>query len=404
MLRLSRRLVGTTTALLTAGALLTACGGSSLDSGGSSDTASGDSGSGASEAVTIGLLVPKSGVYSPLGADMENGFRLYLDQKKGRLGGHQANVTVVDEGEGPDKGVPAAQKLVQQDKVSAVVGIVNSATALGVRDLFEESKVPLIIANAGAEAITGAQKSDYVWRTSFSNPEVSAAIGPYVAEQVKGGSVYLMAPDYAAGKEFLAGFEKTFTEAGGKVAGQQLTPFGKTTNWQPYLAKVKQSGAKGVFVFYAGAEAVAFTKQYKELGLAGTVPLYSSGFLTEGGVLAAQGEAALGLESSLHYSNQIDTPRNKEFVQAYTTAYKKPPTVYSVQAYDAAQALDEAMKKGITGDKVVEGLKGISSIDSPRGEWKFSDGHGPVQSYYLRKVVQGEGGLVNSVVRELTKP
>jgi branched-chain amino acid transport system substrate-binding protein len=386
-----RRFLVPWTAAAAAAGLLTACGGSALSE---------DSGGAKAEGATIGLLVPKSGVYAPLGTDMENGFNLYLKEKGNKLGGKKITVKLVDEGGGPETGVPAGQALAQDESVSAVVGVVNSAIALGLKDSFEEAKKPLIIANAGADAITGAQSSEFVWRTSFTNSETAAALGKHVAETID-GSVYLMAADYAAGKEALGGFEKTFTAAGGKVAGKQFTPFGKTTNFQPYLAAARNSGAKAVFVFYAGAEAVAFVKQYSELGLAKTTPLFGSGFLTEGSVLKAQGAAATGIQTSLHYSSEIDTPKNAAFVDAYTKAYGSAPTVYSVQAYDAAGALDKALTKGTSGEQIVTGLKAAGEIDSPRGKFSFSDTHGPVQAYYLRKVADKNGTLVNTVVGEL---
>ena len=390
-----RRLFATCSAVAAALTMTTGCGGSSL---------SGESASSDSESTTVGLLVPKSGVYVPLGTDMENGFKLYLKEHGNKLGGHAVEVKVVDEGAGPETGVPAAQSLAQDEAVSAVVGIVNSAVALGAKDAFNEAKKPLIVANAGADAITGAAASDYVWRTSFANSEAAGAIGAHVAKEAKGGGVFLIAPDYTAGKEFLGGFEKTFTAAGGKVAGQRLTPFGKTTNYQPYIAAIRNSGAKAVFAFYSGAEAVAFVKQYKDFGLAGKVQLYSTGFLTEGSVLKAQGDAALGIQTSLHYSSELDNPRNKTFVEAYTKAYGSTPSVFSVQAYDAAAALDKAFTKGTSGQQIVEGLKAVGEIDSPRGAWSFSDKHGPAQTYYLRTVTAKGNVLVNAVDRELTKP
>ncbi len=359
-------------------------------------------GGGGDGPVKVGLLVPKSGVYAPLGRDMENGFRMYLDAKGGKLGGRTVQLVVADEGGGPETGVPAAQKLIQQDKVTAMVGVVNSAVALGVRDLVADAKVPLIVANAGANAITGEQRSDYVWRTSFTNGEVAGALGAYVAEQVGNGKVFLAAPDYAAGKEATAGFQETFEVAGGQVAGTELTPFGTTNNFQPYLARIQRSGAKAVYCFYAGAEAVAFVKQYQQFGLASKIPLYCSGFVTEGGVLAAQGDAALGIRTSLHYSDQIDNPTNRRFVADYSSRYGAAPTVYAVQAYDAAAVLDQALAKGTTGDAVVEGLKGIGEIDSPRGPWRFNDGHGPDQTYYLRETRRQGGRIVNAVVQPLT--
>lgn len=377
--------------LVTAG-----CGGSSLggDSGGGD--ASG-SGGGAPEAVTIGLLVPKSGVYAPLGTDMENGFRLYLKEHGDKLGGASVTVKVVDEGAGPDAGVPAGQGLAQDEAVTAVVGVVNSATALGLKDSFNEAQKPLIIANAGADALTGAQSSDYVWRVSFTNSGPATSIAKHVATEHKGESVFIIAPDYAAGAEVTASFEKTFTEAGGKVAGKAKTPFGKTTNYQPYLAQIKSSGAKAVYCFFAGSEAVTFVKQFNEMGLSDSIQLYGSGFLTEGGVLKAQGKAAEGVQTSLHYSDQLDNPTNTAFVKAYKDAYQGAPTTYSVQAYDAAAVLDKALTKGAEGPKLLEGLKSVGEIDSPRGPWSFDEKHGVKQTYYLREVTAKDGGFVNAI-------
>jgi len=390
---LTRTLAG-----LAVGAMLLSGCGSSLDESGGSE-AGGDQSAGA---VKIGLLVPLSGVYAPIGEDLRAGFQLYLDQHDGKLGGREVDLKTADEGEGPQTGVPAAQKLVTQDQVSAVAGVVNSATALGLRDFFDESRKPLLIANAGADDITGARKSEYVWRTSFSNGDVSAALGPAVAEESK-GKVYLIAADYAAGKEMVAGFRKTFEAAGGKVAGEKYTPFGKTQDFQPYLSAIRKSGADSVFAFYAGAEAVNFVKQYKQFGLAGKTQLYGTGFLTEGGALAAQGTAAVGVKTSLHYSTELDSAANKEFVAAYQKAAKKPPTVYAVQGYDTAAVLDKALAEasGDSGDALVKALAEVGSIDSPRGAWKFDADQNAEQQFYLREVKSSGGTAVNAVVGEL---
>jgi branched-chain amino acid transport system substrate-binding protein len=157
-----------------------------------------------------------------------------------------------------------------------------------------------------------------------------------------------------------------------------------------------------VYCFYAGAEAVAFVKQYQQFGLAGKIPLYCSGFVTEGGVLKAQGEAALGIRTSLHYSDQLDNLANARFVADYSSRYGDSPTVYAVQAYDAAAVLDQALAKGTTGDEIVEGLRGIGQVDSPRGTWRFNDGQGPDQVYYLRETDRRDGKIVNTIVEPLT--
>jgi branched-chain amino acid transport system substrate-binding protein len=372
-----------------------ACGESSLSSGGADG--GGDKGS-----VKLGLLVPLSGVYAPLGRDMRNGFELYLAQHGNKLGGKTVELVVADEGGGPDTGLPAGQKLVTRDQVAAVAGVVNSATAISLRDVVDDAKVPLIVANAGANAITGAKGSPYVYRTSFSNAAVNEAFGATVAKEVAGGKVYAMAPDYLAGQEQIAGFKKTFLAAGGRLAGEQYTPFGKTQDFQPYLSAVRRSGAKAVYAFYSGAEAVSFVKQYAQFGLAGRLPLYGPGFLTEGSVLAAQGDAALGVRTSLHYSTELDNPANKKFVADYTAKYGSSPTVFSVQSWDAATALDKALAKASGGAELAKALGEIGAFeDSPRGPWRFGPNRGPDQPFYQREVRKQGAGLINAVVGEL---
>ncbi len=389
-MRQSNRGVLTASAALVVVSLLAACGSSLYTS-----TITADS-------VKLGLLVPQSGVYAPLGTDIRRGFELYLDGRGGQLGNRRVTVVVADEGAEPDTGVPAGQKLIQQSQVAVAVGVVNSATALGLVQQFNEAKVPLIIANAGANALTGAKASAYVWRTSFSNDDAGASMGAYVASRVDSGGVYLIAPDYAAGHEQIAGFRRAFEAAGGHVAGADYPPFGTTSNYQPYLARIQRSGARAVFAFFAGAEAVAFVKQYKEFGLAGTIPLYATGYLTEGAVLRSEGDAAVGIQTALQYSSELDTPTNRAFVSAYTAKYHSSPTVFSVAAYDAAQVLDHALANATTGPEIVAALGRLGDIDSPRGTWRFSATHNPTQRYYLREVREQDRTLVNAVVRTLT--
>ncbi|HET9500511.1 MAG TPA: ABC transporter substrate-binding protein [Marmoricola sp.] len=396
--RHARRTRGLAPIALAAASMLTlaACGGGSLSEGG------GGEGGDDSGPVKIGLAIPLSGVYAALGEDMEQGFQLYMDQNEDKLGGREIEIVKADEGETPQTGVPATTKLVTQDQVSAVVGIVNSATALGLKDTFVQAEVPLIIANAGADDLT-SPASPYIWRTSFTNGQVGEAFGAAAAEELGDDPIYLMAADYAAGHESVDGFKKSFTAAGGTVAGEAFTPFGTTSDWQPYLNKVRSSKAKGVYVFYAGAEAVNFVKQYASFGLGKDIQLYGAGFLTEGGALEAQGQAALGVETSLHYSNLLDSERNAEFVSAYQEAYDEPPTVYAVQAYDAAAALDKAIEsaESTDGAGLAEALDGVGEIDSPRGTWSFDENHNPDQPYYQREVQEVDGVLGNAVLNEL---
>ncbi len=378
------------------GLVLTACGGGSL---GGDDDGGGGGGSGGGT-VRVGLVIPQAGVYTPLGVDLQNGWDLWLEQNDGKFGDYTVETVTADEGEGPDTGVPAVQQLLGD--VDVVVGIVNSATALGVVELFAEEQKVLVIANAGADAITGGAGNDYVWRVSFANAQAPVAMGEYLAGQDI-GPVYIMAPDYSAGQESVSNFTRAFEAAGGTVAGSALTPFGTTQDFQPFLSGVRSSGAAAVFCFYAGGEAVAFVNQYADFGLKDSIPLYGSGFLTEGSVLAGQGPNAVGVRTTLHYSTEADNEANAGFVQAYQDAYDALPTVYAVQAYDAANVLNRALAEAgdLSGDAVAEALGGLGEIDdSPRGSWAF-DGRNPDQTIYLREVVDEGGTLLNSVVEEL---
>ncbi|MGH8998188.1 MAG: ABC transporter substrate-binding protein [Acidimicrobiia bacterium] len=390
-----------------AGLVLAGCGGGEAlrsQEDGDADEENGG-GDGAPAPVKIGLLVPTSGVYTSLGEDMRRGFDLYLDQNGGQLGGRDVELVTADEGAGPDTGVPAARRLVTRDRVAVVTGIVNSAVALGVRDFFTEAKVPLLISNAGADDLTGEAGSPFLWRTSFANSDPNLALGGWLAATPEAeGGVFMLGADYAAGKEQLGGFRKAFEEGGGKVLGEVYTPFGTTQDFQPFLTQARQSGAKAVFAFYAGAEAVTFVRQYAEFGLAETTPLYGPGFLTEGSVLDAQGPASIGIKTSLHYASELDTPLNTKFVTAYQEVYGDTPTTYSVQSYDAALVLDEAIGRldgEITGRRLVDAFGRIGDIDSPRGEWRFGEDQNPDQSFYLREVRTEGEGLVNAVLEDL---
>lgn len=350
--------------------------------------------------VKIGLLVPQSGVYTSLGDDMKNAFELYVKQNDGKLGGRDVQIVVADEGETPETGKAGAEKLVKQDQVVAVSGVVSSATMNAVQDLFENEQVPLVGSNASPTTLTDAE---YIWRTSYINDEPGIALGEYVANKVD-GPVYLLAADYQAGIDEVSGFKKTFLPAGGEVAAEKYTPFPTTTNFQPYLANIQKSNPEAVFVFYAGGAAVDFVKQYKQFGLAGKIPLYAPGFLTEGGVLGAQGDAAAGVLTSMNYSADLDNPVNQEFAPAYEEAYGARPTTYAMASYDAAQVLDKAIEAAgdeLTSETLNAAIGEVGEIESPRGTWQFNEIGTPIQMWYLREVQQADGGLQNVVIDEL---
>lgn len=377
--------------------LLAACG---RGSGGSGSGGGGDT-------LKIGLLLPLAGTYASLGEDMRKGFETWLDEHDGAMAGRTVELVVEDTEANPEVGLRKAQKVLGEDGVDLVSGIVSSAVALGVRDLFHERRVPLVISNAGANDLTRSAGSPYIFRTSFSNWQTSYSIGAWAAENLTMDGMYVMAPDYAAGHEDAEAFREAYEGAGGTILDEAFPPFGTTQDYQPFLSTVRQSGAKGVFAFFAGGEAIAFVQQYRDFGLKDEIPLIGTGFLTDEGVLPAIGDAALGMRTSLHYAPLLDNPANTRFIASYTEQHGEAPTVYSVQSYDAAALIDAGLRavEGSTEDvdALVEAMAEVGEIDSPRGTFRMDPKtRNPVQTFYLREVQeQADGSLANVVLESL---
>ncbi|MGH3647607.1 MAG: ABC transporter substrate-binding protein [Micromonosporaceae bacterium] len=372
--------------------LASACSGSSL----------GDDDADKGGPVKIGLLLPQAGVYKALGDDQRYGWDLYLKQHGNKLGGREVKVIAADEADAPETTKANAEKLLKQEKALVVAGVISSGNMVAIQDMFTEAKVPFLSTNASPTQVQGKA---YGWRSSFVNDHPAVAIGGYAAKQAD-GPVALIAADYAAGQDNIKGFQKSFIPGGGKVAGDPiLAPFpigGKS--FQPYLQQIEKLKPKAVFAFFAGADAVKFVKEYKKFGLAKKYPLYAPGFLVEGGVLKAQGDAAEGIFNALHYAHTLDNAVNREFVSKFVEAYDRPPTCFSVAAYDAAAVLDRAIKAAgddLTSESLERELGKLGDIESPRGTWKFGKNRSPVQQFYLREVKKEGDNVTNVVLEEL---
>lgn len=355
----------------------------------------------------VGFLATLSGTEAPSGEDMVNGFKLYLAQHDNKLGDRTVDLTVANSGGAPASGLAAAQKLISQDHVDVIAGVTISPVALAITDLVTSSKVPLVISNAGANAVTGAKKSQYVWRVSFANCQPDYAMGSYVKSIVGDGSVYVIARDDAAGHEHTDGFVNSFKAAGGKIAGSAFPPFGTTQNYQPYLSQIQQSGAKAVFSFFAGGEAVTFVNQYNQFGLKGEIPLFGSGYLTaDGHVITSEGDSAVGIRTSLNYSPTLDNPENKKFVKEYKAQYKVVPDLYAAQSWDAAAFIDQGLKKtngNSKADKLTAAWGNLGTLKSPRGDVTIDKNHNAVQDWYVLEGTKSTTGYENVVKKDLDK-
>jgi branched-chain amino acid transport system substrate-binding protein len=354
--------------------------------------------------IRVGLMLPYTGTYAQLGVAIENGLRLALEQSGGRLGGREVEFFKVDDESEPSKATENANRLITRDKVDVLVGSVHSGVVMGMLKVAKESGTLMLIPNAGAAAATGALCTPNVFRTSFSNWQPIHPLGKVMADRGHKKAVFITWK-YAAGEESLASFSEGYSAAGGTVVKEMFVPF-PSVEFQALLTEIASIKPDAVACFFAGGGAVKFVKDYAAAGLRDKIPLYGVGFLTEG-VLAAQGDAAEGLITTLHYADSLDNPRNRTFRGAYAKTYKMEPDVFAVQGYDTglllAQALDKV--KGDIGNQkaVIAAMEG-AVIDSPRGQWKMSKAHNPIQDIYLRRVEKGDNKVIGVAWKALEDP
>ena len=354
-----------------------------------------------SNKIRVGLMLPYTGTFAQLGVAIENGFRMALAEQGGKLGGREVEFFKVDDESEPSKGVENATKLVQRDKVDVLVGTVHSGVQMGIQKVARESGVLSLIPNAGVHAATRALCAPNVFRTSFSNSQPTRALGKVMMDKGHKKTVWITWK-YAAGDEAFEGFKEGYTAAGGTIIKELGLPF-PNVEFQALLTEIAALKPDAVACFFAGGGAAKFIKDYAAAGLKDKIPLYGSGFLTEG-VLEAAGPAADGIITTMHYSDSLDTPRNKAFRLAYAKAYKAQPDVYAVQGYDTGLLLVQganAVKGDLNNKAALYTAMENARIDSPRGAWTMSKSHNPVQDIYTRRVENKENKVIGVAAKAL---
>lgn len=354
--------------------------------------------------VKVGFMLPYTGTYAALGTAIENGFRLYVEEQGGKLGGQPIEFVRVDDESDPSKATDNVNKLIKRDNVDVIVGTVHSGVVAAMARAAKESGTMLIVPNAGAGVVTGPMCGPGIFRSSFSNWQPAYAMGEVAAK--KGHKrVVTITHKYAAGDESVGGFKEAFEKGGGKVVKDLNLPF-PNVEFQALLTEIASIKPDAVYTFFAGGAAVKFVKDYSAAGLKKAIPLYGAGFLTDG-TLEAQGADADGLLTTLHYADGLNTPRDNAFRLAYVKAYKLQPDVYAVQGYDAAQILGVGLA-GTKGDitKKAEFAAAVrkAKIDSPRGAFTLGANHNPVQDIYLRQVVGKENKTIGIASKALADP
>jgi branched-chain amino acid transport system substrate-binding protein len=349
--------------------------------------------------IKIGVVLPYTGVYAVLGESITQAMELVFARENWTVAGRKIEMIKEDDEMKPPVGVRKTEKLIDSDKVDILTGPVHSGILMGMRDKVHNSKTILIVSNAGADAISRERCSRWIFRTSFSNWQPCQPMGGWVAKNVS-KDVFLTAPNYQAGKDMMNAFKETFVPAGGKVVAEDYPKLGET-DYAPYLTKIRQSGAKAVFAFFSGSDAVNFVKQYDQFGLKQSIKLTGAGFLTEPDVLPAQGPAALGVITGHFYTPVLDNPTNLRFVKEFRDKYAgKMPDGFACQGYDTAEVIVRALKavNGNTQDKdrLVDVIAKLE-FDSPRGRFRFDPKtHNVIQPFiYIREVKEVTGGLNN---------
>jgi len=354
--------------------------------------------------IRVGLMLPYSGAFAPLGVAIENGVRMAINEQGGKLGGREIEWFKVDDESDPSKGIENANKLVQRDKVEVLIGTVHSGVQMGIHKVARDTGVLSLIPNAGVHAATRSLCAPNVFRTSFSNSQPTLALGQAMMAKGHKKAVWITWK-YAAGDEAYEGFKESYTKAGGTIVKELGLPF-PNVEFQALLTEIAALKPDAVACFFAGPSGAKFIKDFAAAGLKGKIALYGSGFLTEG-VLEAAGPAAEGVMTTLHYSDSLDTPRNNKFRLEYAKTFKMQPDVYAVQGYDTGLLLMQGAN-AVKGDlsKKAELYKAMEGavIDSPRGKWTMSKSHNPIQDMYLRVVEKGDNKVIGIASKALADP
>src|SRR6202043_1201128 len=346
---------------------------------------------GAADTIKIGFVSTFSGPTAVIGNDMRNSFELALDHLGRKMGGKPVEVIYEDDQQKPDVGKQKTEKLVQSDKVDFIAGFIWSNVLLASLKTAVDSQTFLISANAGPSQLAGELCSPYVFSTSWQNDQTPEAMGLYMNEKgVK--SVYLIGPNYAAGKDMLAGVKSTFK---GQVLGEDYTVWPSQLDFSAELSKAKASKAESIFVFYPGAAGVQFLNQYVQAGLKPQIPLYTA-FTIDELSLPLQKDNAIGVPGAQEWVNDLPNEQNKKFVADYRKKYPNlRPTYYGAQAYDAAQLINSAVV-AVKGDlRKKDAMKAEienANFKSLRGPFKYGNNHIPIQSFYLQDVTKDAGG------------
>jgi len=352
----------------------------------------------ATKPVKIGMVTTLSTKAGYLGEEVRDGFKLAIAQEGGKLGGVPVELLVEDDGRDPGKAKQIADRFMKRDDVKIMTGLIFSNVAIAVIPKVVRSEVLYISPNAGPSALAGKGCNKNYFNVAYQNDNLDEVVGKYVND-AGFKNVYLLAPNYPAGKDHLAGFKRYYK---GAIAGEVYTKLGQS-DYAPEIAALRAAKPDGVFFFLPGGMGINFIKQFSQAGLNKTIPVFGPAFSFDERLLGAVGAAALGVKNGSQWTHDLDVPANRQFVAAFREAYGRTPTLYASQGYEAARLIGSALKS-VEGDvSKLDALRAAlrkADFESVRGDFAFAANQHPVQNLYIREVVEdGAGGYTNKTLK-----
>ena len=356
----------------------------------------------AADKIKIVFSSTLSGPSGALGADIRDAFQLAIKMNGGKVGGLPAEVLVGDDQFKPDVGRQLAERYVRSDKVNFLTGIVFSNIMLASVPIAFENKTIYVSPNAAPSPLAGKQCNPYFFVASWPNDAYHEAAGQHATN--KGyKNAYLIAPNYQAGKDSLAGFKRYYK---GNIAAEVYTQLGQL-DYAAEIAQIRAAKPDALYIFLPGGMGINFIKQYVGAGMSSQVPLIVPGFGSDQDIIRPVGDAMLGLFDTAHWAMDLDNAANRKFVAAFEKEFKRLPTVFAAQGYDTALLIDATVRdlKGkVENVEAVRKAMKSAKWESVRGAFKFNRNQMPIQNYYLRVVGKdAQGRLVNKTIGTIFK-
>ena len=349
--------------------------------------------------VKIGMITTLSTKAGYLGEDIRDGFKLAMEQEGGKLGGVAVELMVEDDGRKPEKGKQIAERYIKKNGTKILTGIVFSNVAMAVVPKVVRQDVVYLSTNAAPSKLAGKGCNPNYFSVSYQNDNLDEVVGQYVTEAGH-RNVYLVAPNYPAGKDHLAGFKRFYT---GNIVSEVYTKLGQS-DYAAEIAAIRAAKPDAVFFYLPGGMGINFLKQFSQAGLTGTIPVYGPAFSFDERILKAVGPAALGVKNGSQWTHDLDNAANKQFVTDFQKTYGRMPTLYASQGYDTARLIGSALKAvgGNVDDLALfkAALK-KAEFDSVRGNFSFGKNQHPVQDLYIREVIKTESGFTNKTVKKV---